>query len=309
MIGSQNSSNSNRLVETARAAGVEAHLIEDETAIDERWLERREDGRADLGRIGARSGSSRASATGSARAASTTYARARRRRRGRLLPPAARSPRCPRLDGRLRRLPRLPHLVPHRGEPRPARCRSSACTAARARSSAYFHPLEQLTGRQVVVYDQLGCGDSDRPDDARFGRSSCSSRRGRRGARAARPRPRSTCSGTSWGGMLAQEYALDPARRGLSRSILSSTLVERRQWVSETTRGCSRQLGPDATTELRRPRTSAGSTHRRRSWRHGSEAEPEVYEAMWGPNEWTCTGLLAGWDVRDRLGEIGCRRW
>jgi 4-hydroxy-3-methylbut-2-en-1-yl diphosphate reductase len=38
VIGSENSSNSNRLVEAARAAGVEAHLIEDETAIDERWL-------------------------------------------------------------------------------------------------------------------------------------------------------------------------------------------------------------------------------------------------------------------------------
>jgi 4-hydroxy-3-methylbut-2-en-1-yl diphosphate reductase len=39
VIGSRNSSNSNRLVETARAAGVTAKLIEDETAIDELWLE------------------------------------------------------------------------------------------------------------------------------------------------------------------------------------------------------------------------------------------------------------------------------
>ena len=38
VIGSRNSSNSNRLVETARAAGVTAHLIEDETVIDERWF-------------------------------------------------------------------------------------------------------------------------------------------------------------------------------------------------------------------------------------------------------------------------------
>jgi 4-hydroxy-3-methylbut-2-en-1-yl diphosphate reductase len=38
VIGSPNSSNSNRLVETARAAGVEAHLIEDESAIDPGWL-------------------------------------------------------------------------------------------------------------------------------------------------------------------------------------------------------------------------------------------------------------------------------
>jgi 4-hydroxy-3-methylbut-2-en-1-yl diphosphate reductase len=42
VIGSRNSSNSNRLVEVARTAGVEAHLIDDETDIDERWLDRAE---------------------------------------------------------------------------------------------------------------------------------------------------------------------------------------------------------------------------------------------------------------------------
>jgi 4-hydroxy-3-methylbut-2-en-1-yl diphosphate reductase len=39
VIGSANSSNSNRLVEVARAGGVAAHLIEDETEIDESWLD------------------------------------------------------------------------------------------------------------------------------------------------------------------------------------------------------------------------------------------------------------------------------
>ncbi len=38
VIGSRNSSNSNRLVEVAHAAGVESHLIDDETEIDEAWL-------------------------------------------------------------------------------------------------------------------------------------------------------------------------------------------------------------------------------------------------------------------------------
>jgi 4-hydroxy-3-methylbut-2-en-1-yl diphosphate reductase len=38
VIGSKNSSNSNRLVETARAGGVPAHLIDDETEIDEAWV-------------------------------------------------------------------------------------------------------------------------------------------------------------------------------------------------------------------------------------------------------------------------------
>ena len=39
VIGSRNSSNSNRLVDVARAGGVPAHLIEDESAIDEAWLD------------------------------------------------------------------------------------------------------------------------------------------------------------------------------------------------------------------------------------------------------------------------------
>jgi 4-hydroxy-3-methylbut-2-en-1-yl diphosphate reductase len=39
VIGSRNSSNSNRLVEVARAHGVPAQLIDDETDIDEAWLD------------------------------------------------------------------------------------------------------------------------------------------------------------------------------------------------------------------------------------------------------------------------------
>ncbi|HET9674906.1 MAG TPA: 4-hydroxy-3-methylbut-2-enyl diphosphate reductase [Gaiellaceae bacterium] len=39
VIGSRNSSNSNRLVEVARANGVAAHLIDDETDISEEWLD------------------------------------------------------------------------------------------------------------------------------------------------------------------------------------------------------------------------------------------------------------------------------
>ena len=39
VIGSKNSSNSNRLVDVARAGGIDAHLIEDAAAIEESWLE------------------------------------------------------------------------------------------------------------------------------------------------------------------------------------------------------------------------------------------------------------------------------
>jgi 4-hydroxy-3-methylbut-2-en-1-yl diphosphate reductase len=39
VLGSRNSSNSNRLVETARAGGVDAYLVDDAGEIDERWLD------------------------------------------------------------------------------------------------------------------------------------------------------------------------------------------------------------------------------------------------------------------------------
>ena len=51
VVGSRNSSNSNRLVEVARVRGVSAYLIEDETAIDEEWL-------TDVGTVGLTSGAS-----------------------------------------------------------------------------------------------------------------------------------------------------------------------------------------------------------------------------------------------------------
>jgi 4-hydroxy-3-methylbut-2-en-1-yl diphosphate reductase len=51
VIGSRNSSNSNRLVEVARAAGVAAHLIDDESDIDAHWLE-------DVETVGVTSGAS-----------------------------------------------------------------------------------------------------------------------------------------------------------------------------------------------------------------------------------------------------------
>jgi 4-hydroxy-3-methylbut-2-enyl diphosphate reductase len=39
VIGSRNSSNSNRLVDVARAAGADAHLIDNELEVSEEWLE------------------------------------------------------------------------------------------------------------------------------------------------------------------------------------------------------------------------------------------------------------------------------
>ena len=74
VIGSRNSSNSNRLVDVARAADVPAYLIDDESEIDERWLEGAETVGITSG-ASAPNASSHASATGSVNAASTTCSR------------------------------------------------------------------------------------------------------------------------------------------------------------------------------------------------------------------------------------------
>ena len=74
VIGSRNSSNSNRLVEVARANGVASYLIDDETEIDESWIVGVESSASPPARPRPRS-SSNASATGSARAVSPTSSR------------------------------------------------------------------------------------------------------------------------------------------------------------------------------------------------------------------------------------------
>ena len=66
VLGSKNSSNSNRLVDVARASGVAGHLIDDETEIDERWLDGVRTVGISSGRLGAGAARRRGSATGSA---------------------------------------------------------------------------------------------------------------------------------------------------------------------------------------------------------------------------------------------------
>ena len=112
VIGSRNSSNSNRLVEVARAGGVAAHLIDDETEIDEAWLEGVEVVGVTARRLGA--GEAR-------RAGLRLVPRARRhrdravpaRRRGRRVPAAGRA--APRARARRRTdAPRASLLEPQR---------------------------------------------------------------------------------------------------------------------------------------------------------------------------------------------------
>jgi len=186
----------------------------------------------------------------------------------------------------------------------------------------YFAPLEGLAHeRPVVVYDQLGCGSSDRPQDVEWSvavfRDEVDAVRSQLGLE------RIHLLGTSWGGMLALEHVLSGAE-GIVSVILSSTLASVEQWATEQLL-LKNALPADIVEVLDRHELAATyddpeyeqamEAYFDRHFYRGPQPRPElelmnaekardVYLAMQGPNEWTVTGALSGWEVRDRLGEI-----
>jgi proline iminopeptidase len=186
----------------------------------------------------------------------------------------------------------------------------------------YFAPLEALADeRAVVLYDQIGCGKSDRPPAVEWSvelfRDEVDAVRAELGLE------RIHLLGTSWGGMLALEHVLSGAR-GIVGLVLSSTLADNHQWAAEQRR-LRNELPPDVVATLDRleavgayddpeyERAEAaymdrhfyrGPKPRRELERMRAERGREAYEAMCGPNEWSMTGVLKDWDVRERLGDI-----
>jgi L-proline amide hydrolase len=186
----------------------------------------------------------------------------------------------------------------------------------------YFGPLEGLaTERPVVLYDQIGCGKSDRPSDIEWSvdvfRDEVAAVRDQLGLE------RIHLLGTSWGGMLAQEHFLSGAS-GVVSLILSSTLANLALWNEEQLK-LRNALPPDVVEVLDRHEAAgtfddpeyeeAMGVYFDRHFYRGPQPRPEleamakgrapdVYRAMQGPNEWTTTGALKGWDTRDRLDEI-----
>jgi L-proline amide hydrolase len=186
----------------------------------------------------------------------------------------------------------------------------------------YFAPLERLApGRLVVLYDQIGCGNSDRPTASEW--SVAVFREEVDAVRQQLGLDRIHLLGTSWGGMLALEHVLSGAS-GIVSLVLSSTLASIDQWAAEQRR--LRDALPPEVVEVLDRHERAGTyddpeyerameVYMDRHFYRGPKPRAElvrmkagraldVYRAMQGPNEWTVTGALRGWDVRDRLGEI-----
>lgn len=185
--------------------------------------------------------------------------------------------------------------------------------------SASLQPLEALASRRpVVFYDQLGCGSSDRPDDPslwtvdRF-----VDELGRLldhlGLEAVH------LLGHSWGTMLAVDFYLTHPEAVRSMALVSPALSAA-LWKQDSERLIAQfpshlraiHADPDASEE--EVDTLKSEYMKRHFLRLDDEPEPvrraiegfgpHVYLTMWGPNEFTPTGLLKNYDRTDDLSRI-----
>lgn len=190
----------------------------------------------------------------------------------------------------------------------------------------YLEPLEAMaaTGRRVVFYDQLGCGNSDHPHDpslwsVRFFLEELAT------VRDALALEQVHLLGHFWGGMLAMEQALTQPE-GLASLILSDAPASMAQYMEGMNR--LRAGLPGEIRAILAKYEAAGTTDhpvyqdamvefRRRHfcrldpWPDALiqafeklAQDPEVHLAMNGPSEFQVTGVLEDWDVSGRLGAI-----
>lgn len=191
----------------------------------------------------------------------------------------------------------------------------------------YFEVLDELAekdDRPIVMYDQIGCGESFVEGEPELFTAEVWMDE-LEAVREYLELDPVHILGQSWGGMLAIWYALERNPTGVKSYILSSTLSSAKLWREEQhrritylpesmqkaiheaeetgnystpayqaaldefmLRHCAGEITEDSPECLRRPKKS------------GTEA----YVTGWGPNEFTPTGTLSGYEFTDRLHEI-----
>jgi len=188
----------------------------------------------------------------------------------------------------------------------------------------YLETLEKFADeRPVIFYDQLGCGNSERPSDTtlwtveRFVDELET-------VRNTLKLDKVHILGQSWGSMLAVEYLLRKNPEGVVSLILSAPYLNTEMWEKDQAMWVS-QLQQDIQDAIYTSEKSGQYD----SWeyinamhvfyqKHVCRMDPwpdclnralekmgiEVYHYMWGPSEFTMTGILKHADLTGQLSEI-----
>ena len=190
-------------------------------------------------------------------------------------------------------------------------------------------PLGKHGGEQVTVYmyDQFGSGRSDSPATGDFEHYTVDNFRSEIDAvRADIGAETVVLYGVSWGGMLALEYALNYPEH-LDGLILESTMHDVEQAIAAIRTSRKEELTDDELhTMLELESERHFDTHEYQElaekvynerilrvdkpvWWEKNEYNTDAYGVMWGPSEFALTdnSRLAGWSVKDGLGDISCQ--
>ena len=199
-------------------------------------------------------------------------------------------------------------------------------------SSAYIARLNEVLGddMRLVLYDQLGSGDSDWPDDPSLWQVQRFIDEVET-VRTALDLGVVSLYGQSWGGMLALAYTLQyPAN--VEALVLSNTYANGTAYLLDisdhrVSLGAARHAAMlrhegagtlddpeylDAVAELYARHVFRTSPYDAEASRAGLKKIDEQYfpamgpaYALWGPHEFMGTGPQAHYDITDRLPEIG----
>jgi len=190
----------------------------------------------------------------------------------------------------------------------------------------YLESLSAMTetGRRVIFYDQLGCGNSNTPSNPSLWTVELYIEE-INVVRQALGLDTIHLLGQSWGGMLAMEYMLTQPK-GVASLTIASSPASMIQWVAEANR-LREELPAEIQATLLKHEAAGTTTsqqykdammvfYKRHVCRTDPTPEfvqrtydkvdlyPEVYNVMNGPSEFHVIGTLKNWDIIARLGEI-----
>lgn len=188
----------------------------------------------------------------------------------------------------------------------------------------YLEPMEALSDeRPVIFYDQLGCGNSDNPNDPSLWTLNHYVEELSQ-LREALGLDQVHILGQSWGTMLAVDYILAKGSNGVVSMVLSGPCLSADRFVSDQ-REYLHQLPEDVQRTILECEASgnfSSESYQKAMMAyyrlHVCRLEPwpeclnrtfeklghGIYEHMWGPSEFTMNGALGDYNRSDRLKEI-----
>ena len=182
-----------------------------------------------------------------------------------------------------------------------------------------------MSGRQVIMYDQLGCGKSSIPDDqAEVAYTAQNWVKELENLREQLGLDEIHLLGQSWGGMLALTYLISYHAPGIKSLILSSTLSSAKLWSQELHR-LIKYLPEEDQAAIAQAEASGNysdpayqKANQLFMDQHAIKLTPDLpepvlrkkkggsaaYLTAWGPNEYTPIGNLHDYEYTDQLKEL-----